>query len=268
MRSFLLSSILLTISISAQAVSFKNVTDGVWSTGLSNTATVLTAPAADSHYILIPPAGCGVTPTPANCSGFGSNAVIVVGPPTSGTWPSGNGTESAWVGPIEQQGNVGNNGIFNSSTDFFVYRLIFNLSNLGLVPDNAQISLRWLSDNNTNSSGIGTENSHIRLCSIPDPSDRNVCSAATAVPGSQSGSQSVAPFDSQPLVNLGPSLFSAGYMAMDFIVYNAPVAFGENPSGLRVEIVSATADPAPEPLTLSMFALGFAGLGLLARHRK
>lgn len=266
MRTLVLSGLLLGISVGAHAVSFKNVTDGVWSSGLSNTATLLTAPSADSHYVLIQPAGCtGATP-PANCSGFGPNAVLVVGPPDPPTpvWPSGNGTESQWIGPVEQQSSVGSNGIYSSTTDFYVYRLIFNLSNLGLVPNNANVSLRWLADNN----GTGLGQSHIRLCSIPDPSNRTVCDASKTVAGSQAGSESVNPFSSQPAVNIGPSLFAAGWMAMDFIVYNTPIAFGENPTGLRIEILSATADPAPEPMTLSMIGLGLVTLGTLARRRK
>jgi len=269
MRTLLCTALLLSLSFSAQAVSFKNVAEGVWSTGLSNGAALLTAPSADSHYVLIQPTGCTVPSPPANCSGFGPNAVLVVGPPTNGSWPSGNGSESQWIGPVEQQGSVGNNGIFNSTVDYYVYRLIFNLSNLGLMADTAQISLRWLADNDTGNVGNPTTSSHIRICSIPDAGNRDVCAANTAVANSSPGAQNMGSFSSQPTITLGSSLFAAGYMALDFVVYNSPIAFGENPSGLRLEIVAATADPnpVPEPITLSMMGLGLIGLGMVARRK-
>lgn len=267
MRTLVLGSILLGLSVSAQAVSFKNVANGVWNTGLSNGAALLTAPSADSHYVLIQPQGCTVPNPPASCTGFGTNAVLVVGPPTNGTWPGGNGTESQWIGPVEQQGAVGNNGLFSSPSDFYVYRMIFNLNLLGLWSDTANISLRWIADNNVNVTGSPTQSSHIRVCSIPDPSNRDICAAGTAVAGSQPGAENTNPFTNAPVINLGPTLFSAGYMAMDFVVYNSPIAFGENPTGLRLEVLSATADPVPEPMTLSMMGLGLIGLGLWARKK-
>ena len=246
MRSIVLSSLIaLGVSFSSQAVSFKNTADGVWNTGLSNAAALLTAPSADSHYVLIQPAGCNVVTPPATCTGFGPNAVLVVGPPVGTSWPAGNGPESQWVGPVANQDNGSNNFIFNSSTDFYVYRLIFNLSNLLLDPGTTQISLRWTSDNNVNQVASPTDNSHIRVCSIPDPSNRDICASGTRVASSAPGPESTNPFTNAPVVNIGPSLFSAGYMAMDFIVYNSPILVGSNPTGLRVEFLSATADPVP-----------------------
>lgn len=268
MRSVTLGILLCGLSISAQAVSFKNVLNGVWNSGLTDSAVLLTAPAADSHYVLIQPQGCTVPNPPVSCSGFGTNAVLVVGPSTNGTWPAGNGSDSQWVGPVANQSPViGPNGIYNSSTDFYVYRMIFNLNMLGLWSETANISLRWLADNSVNSMTVVTANSHIRLCSIPDPNNRDICSEATTVANSAPGAQNTNAIGDAPIVNMGPALFAAGYMALDLVVYNSPIAFGENPTGLRLEILSANADPVPEPMTLSMIGLGLAGLGFWSRKR-
>ncbi|MBS1825879.1 MAG: PEP-CTERM sorting domain-containing protein [Acidobacteria bacterium] len=267
MRSLVLGGLLLGLTASSYAVSFKNVANGVWNTGLNNAAALLTAPSADSHYVLVPPAGCTVPSPPASCSGFGPNAVLVVGPPSNGTWPGGNGAESQWIGPVEQQGAVGNNGIYNSSLDYYVYRMIFNLNLLGLDALTANISLRWTADNNVNSTGNPTQSSHIRVCSIPDPSNRNVCDVSKMVASSQPGAENTNPFTNAPIVNIGSSAFAAGLLAMDFVVYNSPIAFGENPTGLRVEFLSANADPAPEPMTMAMMGLGLLGIGLWSRRK-
>jgi hypothetical protein len=264
MRSFVLSSLVLGACLSASAVTFKNTANGVWSTGLDNSAVVLAGNTADSHYILIKPTGCDVAMPPANCAGFGPNAITVVGPPGS-VW-SANDTQSAWVGPIGNQQNVGPNDIYNSTTDFYVYRLLIDFAALGLYGNTANVSLRWLSDNNVNSVGNPTEQSHIRVCSVASASSP-VCAQSTRVTGSNSGAENTNPFSSQAPVNIGPSYFTSQLVAMDFIVFNSPIAFGGNPTGLRVEILSAEADPVPEPMTLSMMGLGLLGLGLYARRQ-
>jgi hypothetical protein len=60
-------------------------------------------------------------------------------------------------------------------------------------------------------------------------------------------------------------------MALDFIVYNTPLDDGPNPSGLRVEILSATASdtppaPVPEPSTWVLFGAGMLILAIYARR--
>ncbi len=264
MRSFVLSSLVLGACLSASAVTFKNTANGVWSTGLDGSAVVLAGNTADSHYLLIKPTGCDVVPAPANCSGFGPNAITVVGPP--GTVWSANDAESAWVGPIGNQQSVGSNDIYNSSTDFFVYRMLINFAALGLYADTANVSLRWLSDNNVNNVNTPSQQSHIRVCSVAN-ANSPVCAESTRVTGSNSGAENTNPFSSQAPVNIGPSYFTGQLIALDFIVFNSPIAFGGNPSGLRVQILSAEADPVPEPMTLSMMGLGLLGLGLYARRK-
>ena len=61
-------------------------------------------------------------------------------------------------------------------------------------------------------------------------------------------------------------------MALEFVVYNSPIAFGENPTGMRLEVLSANADidpdsTVPEPLSFTMMGLGLIGLGLYSRRK-
>ncbi|MFN7936455.1 MAG: PEP-CTERM sorting domain-containing protein [Bryobacteraceae bacterium] len=266
MRSFVLSSlVLLCAGVAAHAVSFKNTANGVWSTGLDASAVVMTGNTADSHYFLIQPAGCSAVPTPANCTGFGPNAITVVGPP--GTIWSANDANSAWVGPIGNQSAVQNDTIYNSSVNPYTYRMIVDFAALHLYFNTANISLRVLSDNNVNNVGNPSDQSHIRVCSIGDASNRTPCGITTRVTGSATGAENTNPFSSQAPVNIGPSYFTSALMAIDFVVYNSPIAFGANPSGLRVEILSATADPVPEPMTVSLIGFGLLGLGWMARRK-
>jgi len=266
MRSFVLSSlVLLCAGVAAHAVSFKNTANGVWSTGLDASAVVLTGNTADSHYFLIPPTGCNVIPAPSNCTGFGPNAITVVGPP--GTLWSANDAGSAWVGPIGNQSAVQNNSIYNSSSDPYTYRMIVNFAALLLDPLTANVSLRVLSDNNVNNLANPSDQSHIRVCAVGDASNRTPCGSTSRVTGSATGAENTNPFSSQAAININSSYFTSALMAIDFVVYNSPIAFGANPSGLRVEVLSATADPVPEPMTVTLIGVGMLGLGLLARRK-
>jgi len=271
MRSFVLSSLVLLCAGSALAGSFKNTVNGAWSTGLDNAAVALAGNTADSHYFLIQPSGCGVVPTPANCAGFGLNPVTVIGPPdTPGNIWTINDANSKWVGPIGDQRSVQSNTLFNSTTDFYVYRLLIDFTSLGLHANTASVELRWLSDNSVNSVSTPTQQSHIRVCAAANAGSP-VCDAASRVTGSNSGIENTVNFANQTPVTIDSSYFTSQLMAMDFVVYNSPIAFGANPTGLRVEILSATADPVPdpvpEPATLSMMALALTGLGLFARRK-
>lgn len=241
------------------AASFRNVANGVWSTGASVQNGV------DGKYVLIQlPTGCtGVACqedlTPLN--NFGPSVYVVNGPngtfPLNGFW-SGNDSGSVWVGPRADQTNpvtggatFPNSEIFASSLTPYVYRTTFNLSLLGINPAQANIQLRWASD-----SGSGSE---IRLCGIASLSSA-VCGAGTAVAGSANNGPT------GPLTPVSiNSGFVAGLMALDFVIYNPPVGNGElNPSGLRVEIVSASTDPPPSTTVPEPGAFGLIGLGVAA----
>lgn len=121
----------------------------------------------------------------------------------------------------------------------------------------ASIPLRWLSDE--------AVNARIRLRWVRAPGDP-VCAAGTAVPGSGNPGQTSSSLSSPVIIDSG---FTSGLMALDSVVCNAALDEGLNPTGLRVQILSATGSdiehtstPEPSPLVLS----GIASLVLEARR--
>lgn len=77
----------------------------------------------------------------------------------------------------------------------------------------------------------------------------------------------------QPFLNLHPFMLTGGFQpgvnTLDFIVNNwdCPGCNNSNPVGLRVNILSATAEPVPEPATFALLGLGLIALGFLRRRR-
>lgn len=268
----------------AQGASFMNVTNGVWSTGFSSGGTQLsqTTSNVDPHYTLIQtPAGCsGLQCTNDANQPFGPNTYVVLNPggqfPFTGAWLPNDGN-SLWLGPRSNQTNPNSAGttfpdvdVFASATDAYVYRLVFNLGALNLDPATALIQLGWISDNANNGTNPLLE-SHIRLCAITSATDP-VCSGGI-VPSSTNSGQSALGLTQVTIQHNGSSVvFGSGLMALDFFVYNAPIPYGLNPSGVRVEVINATADPlngggaVPEPATWFLMSAGFLVVGLFRRR--
>jgi hypothetical protein len=239
------------------AASFMHVTNGVWSSGFTTGGTQLpqnVANTLDPHFGLIQlPVGCtGVTCTQDGTTPLNSSTFVVQGP--SGVFPfvgggwMANTSSSLWIGPRSNQtdpDSLGttfpNVGVFASDTSPYVYRTTFDLTALGLNPLTAAIALGWQSDN--------YQMSAVRLCQISSASDP-VCNISYTIgaSGNLGHAAALTALNIQHGVN---ATFGSGLMALDFIVYNTTIGWGGNPSGLRVEITSATADEAgvPEPAT-------------------
>ncbi|MBS1829684.1 MAG: hypothetical protein JST93_30575 [Acidobacteria bacterium] len=281
MRLIFLASLM---ALTVQAASFMHVSNGVWSSGFSNGGTLIATnvPASiDPHFALLyTPLGCsGASCTQDGGAPFGTNSYVVQDPggqyPFTGTWLNNDGS-SSWIGPRSNQSNplVGgtapNVEVYASSTDFYVYRMVFDFSSLGLLYNTANIQLAWLSDNNSNNGGGLL--SHIRLCGIASASDP-VCNVSTTIGSSGNNGQNALSLTPVSIAHgVNNANFTAGLNALDFIVYNQVIPFGGNPSGLRVQMLSATADPdptppIPEPASLLFISSGLIAVGLYHRKR-
>lgn len=254
------------------AASFRHVTNGIWSSGFSSGGVALpqnVQNTLDPHFSLIQlPTGCsGISCTQDGTTPLNNSTFVVNGPapvfPFDGSWLANTST-SAWIGPRSDQGNptvpnsnFPNVGVFASNSSPYVYRTVFNLDALGLNPLTAAIALAWQSDN--------FENSQIRLCQVSTAADP-VCNVSFAIAGSGNAGHNVA-LTSVSIQHGVNATFGSGMMALDFIVFNTEIVSGRNPSGMRVEITSATADTAgvPEPTTALLIGLGLIALGLCRR---
>ncbi len=278
MRKLLLASCALALTSVSYAATFAGIANGVYNTAVNSGNVVLSGGAVDTHYTLIrTPAGCsGVSCTDDANTPFGPDSYVLLdGYPTAGgsPWLSNNGT-SKWIGPRSNQNTpvvggttVNGSGIFASADDFYVYRMVFNLSALNLNPATANLQFRWASDNPSNQ-GIPAVppvlNSHVRMCGVASVGDPT-CGSGSAITGSESLGFNT--FTGTITVNSG---FVGNLMALDFVVYNSVVPVGNNnPSGMRVEIISATADfnsDIPEPSTYVLIGSALAGLAMLRRR--
>lgn len=229
-----------------------------------------------TYKLIHTPAGCsGVACTDDANTAFGPDSYVLLDgyPTTSGTWLPNNST-SKWIGPRSNQNTPTVGGatpttaeVFASHSDFYVYRMVFNLTALNLNPATANLQFRWASDNPSNQ-GIPAVppvlNSHVRMCGVSSVDDA-VCGDSSTIAGSNSLG-----FDAWTSTITVNSGFVANLMALDFVVYNSivPAPFS-NPSGVRVEILSATADVdtgIPEPSTYALIGSALAGLALLRRR--
>jgi hypothetical protein len=150
-------------------------------------------------------------------------------------WPANNAT-SQWIGP-QARYNQGDNDVQGTWT----FRTTFNLS--GLDPATAVITGRWMTDNQ------GT-NIYINSASTGQTTPLNAFQTDTWTSFTISGG------------------FLPTLNTLDFQVLNQDTLSG-GPVGLRVEFLSATADPSPvpEPTTFALLGAGLVALGLVRRRK-
>lgn len=249
----------------AAPVSFMHVNGGVWSTGFGTNTVLLADASVDPHYTLIQvPPGCTGRPCQTDSGApLGPNSYVVIGGqyPLTGTWIN-NEPNSRWIAPranLSNSNSATNNHVHHHDTEPYIYRMWFNLELLGLLPSSASISLRWVSDNND-----GAPNSyasHIQLCTgLTSGVDWSRAGCAV-LPNSGNNGQNRA----LSIVNITQG-FTAGWMALDFVVYNEVLLAGQNPTGLNVEILGASANVStPEEATLALVG---AGMILFAIQRR
>jgi hypothetical protein len=142
-----------------------------------------------------------------------------------------NTSSSEWINATGLGGGI-------EPTGLYIYTLTFSLD--GFDPATAQITGEWASDNESENflNGINTGFSN----------------------DGTNGFKSLAPFSLT-------SDFVAGENELQFYVTQIPPTGKNDPEGLQLNIFSATADPVPEPTSLSVFALSVLGIYLDKKRR-
>jgi len=167
-----------------------------------------------------------------------SSTAFVTSTIPSGFWIA-NGPNSQWIAPDPNQNFSG----LGDSPGSYVYRLTFNLA--GFDSTTASIAGQWAVDD------IGQD---IKVNGV----------STGQITGSGISQSNFNTFHSFT-INSG---FAAGINTLDFLVLNDPNNFGLNPTGLRVEFLSATASPVPVPVAAWLFGSGLMGLAAVARRKR
>lgn len=162
----------------------------------------------------------------------GPNA-IVADPIATGYWLANSAT-SRWIGPAENQGYP--SGAANHAAGDYVYRLSFNLT--GFDPATAQITGSWAADNSGSALRL---NGTVTANTTPGYSGLTTFSIASG--------------------------FIAGINTLDFVVTEF-ASGGANPTGLRVDGITGTANLAAVPAPAAGWLLGTGLLGVFARRRR
>jgi hypothetical protein len=141
--------------------------------------------------------------------------------------------EHDWVANTASSQWINATGVGEDSepAGLYIYTLTFSLN--GLEPSTAQITGEWASDNESEIYLNGTDTGY------SNPTDE------------------FGALDPFSITND----FVAGVNELQFYVTQNPGG-GTNPEGLQVDIFSASAEPVPEPATLSLFAISALGIYL------
>jgi hypothetical protein len=138
-----------------------------------------------------------------------------------------NGPNSKWIAPRADTGN-------SNSPGNYYYRTTFDLT--GFNPYSAMITGQWTTDNN----GLNI-----------------------LINGTGTGFTTPLAAFNQGFFSFSiTSGFVAGINTLDFVLFNE-----SGPTGLRVEFLSGSADPIPEPATMLLLGSGLIGLAGYGRRR-
>jgi len=149
-----------------------------------------------------------------------------------------NDATSSWIAPRPAYDFTGNTDDTPGNWGFWT---TFDLT--GLIPSTAQISGRWMADNE----GIDIYlNSIILTPNLTTPLNAFTTWSLFAIPQG--------------------SPFVSGINTLAFIVRNDPGTMG-NPVGVRVEM-TGTANVIPEPSTFLLLGAGMLCLGIISRRKK
>jgi len=225
--------LVLTMAVSIlMATTTIAATIEIYNTGVDSSGTALVGEVVDPHYTIagfaVNPGDTFITPTDA----------YTLNSTSSFPFPHwiADSDLSRWVAP-----DGGNNVDDTTVPDgYYKYRTTFDLT--GFDYTTAFISGRWSTDNEgwdilLNGISTGTLNR------ILDPTSFQAWHGFSVSGG-----------------------FISGVNTLDFVVKNDIQATG-NPSGLRVEITSATAAPVPEPGTMMLLGSGLVGLAGWGRKK-
>lgn len=153
--------------------------------------------------------------------------------PLAGNWLAENAT-SRWLTPTANAGT----SLDPTADGFYTFQLRFDLT--GFQPGTASFAGRFAADNLVSAATLN---------------------GAAITRGGAGGFGSWTNFSS------GPAVFVNGQNTLNFTLRNLALSSG-NPAGLRVEFLSSSVIPVPEPASWAMLITGFGLVGAAARRRR
>ena len=239
MRWTTLWSALACLSLFGGVVNAGTVSFTLRSTGFSSSGTLLSGGSLDGNWTLVSdPSGSVTTPaTPHVTNGCTLFVICLSFPFTAWT---GDTLQSAWISPRATESGQ------SDPSGEYIYQQTFNLT--GLDPNSVIITGKWTADNygyivvNGVQVTLGTSGN---IANVPQQF-KNYTNFT---------------------LNSSNANFLSGINTIQFDVFNT-TAGSPNITGLDVDILSATAQTAPEPTSLACLGSGLGALVFVARKRR
>lgn len=240
---------LLPLSLSAQSI-----ISGLYDTGVDDLGNSLIPGHADPHYQLV---------SSSDYSDLDPNDLQSFATYGDGAWMSSfhDSDTSSWISPFVDSQEFftipilwweinfpnGNFGQIETATPgaTFTYSLSFYIDTPGPITDfDINISGLWASDNEGFMYLNGNDEEHM-------------------ISATHTGGES---YQTPTSFYLNPSLLTSGQNTLFFEVTNDTQSYSDNPSGLKVDFLSATATAVPEPTTYT-FVLGLIACALTILYK-